>query len=269
MAHKKRSPELVALAVKLYDELHSTQKVAKRLELGSSTTYRILKDAGVELPERHSQEIQDRKKALHGERATAAAQDYADGMSMVELKSKYGVGQWAIKTAVKDCGVKERPRGGKFRRFSDEQKQGMLKLYKEDGWTYGQIAVEFETNALMVGRVLRDMGVEAKGRKARGERHGSWNGGIVKVGEYVGVMVDVADPLRCMAHSTGYVLEHRLVMARALGRPLQEHETVHHINGDKVDNRLSNLQLRFGRHGKGMLLKCRKCGSNDIEAVEL
>lgn len=57
------------------------------------------------------------------------------------------------------------------------------------------------------------------------------------------VWLESTDPFFPMADKDHYVYEHRLVMARHLGRCLERSEEVHHRNLDKQDNSLENLEL--------------------------
>ena len=60
------------------------------------------------------------------------------------------------------------------------------------------------------------------------------------------------------ATKAGYVREHRIVLAEHLGRCLKADEVVHHLNGIKDDNRLSNLFLTFPNKHKVIIPALQK-----------
>ncbi len=101
----------------------------------------------------------------------------------------------------------------------------------------------------------------------RGEKSSSWLGGRHVTAEGY-VRIYQPDHPDALGHG-GYIAEHRFVMEQKIGRRLTSKETVHHINGDKSDNRPENLQLRQGRHGKGSVHQCLDCGSTNIAAVPI
>ena len=79
------------------------------------------------------------------------------------------------------------------------------------------------------------------------------NGRILrnKKNKYTYVAVRCPYEFSSMANSDGYVFEHRLVMARYIGRPLKRNECVHHIDGCTQNNDISNLQMMtVGTHAR-------------------
>lgn len=87
----------------------------------------------------------------------------------------------------------------------------------------------------------------AQVKRMTGANNHAWKGGVTyfrKHGNYKPIKyVRCPEPFGAMARKDGYVMEHRLLVAQALGRPLLRRETVHHENHDPQDNRLTNLKL--------------------------
>ncbi len=85
-------------------------------------------------------------------------------------------------------------------------------------------------------------------RIGRAENHYNWKGGInINQQGYIIEYVKKDSKWFSMAVNNhkagGYILQHRLVMAKHLGRCLFKNEMVHHINGDRKNNKIENLKL--------------------------
>jgi len=89
---------------------------------------------------------------------------------------------------------------------------------------------------------------KAKGRAHRSANHPRWRGGR-RIGSdgYIQILLQPDDFYFSMAGKTGYVREHRLVIAKSLQRCLLPWEIVHHRNGVRQDNRIENLKLLKGQ----------------------
>ena len=73
-----------------------------------------------------------------------------------------------------------------------------------------------------------------------GPKNPAWKGGRrIESSGYVEIYL----PQHPFSRQTGYIKEHRLVMEVRLKRYLVKGENVHHINGNKEDNRDENLEL--------------------------
>ena len=200
------------------------------------------------------------------EQENSAINKYKDGMSLEAVGKIYGTNLVTIRNVLKSYGVKLRGAGNKFKVFSDNEIKTMIELYK-NGNTIRDIAKIFKASHALISRSLRKNNVYINDKLR--EKHHNWKGGRLITNGYVQVIIDLNSPYISMARNSRYVLEHRLVMAQHLKRCLTDSETVHHIDGDKLNNKIENLQLRHGKHGKNQVFICCDCGSKNITTTTL
>ena len=124
---------------------------------------------------------------------------------------------------------------------------------KKNGKNYGlhcsQKCVMKTLHSQNKGRIPWNKGIspsiearEKMSKTKRMEKNPKWKGGITRTGEK-SQYIAIKSPIHPLKDIRGYVLEHRLIMEKYLGRFLKPNEVIHHINGIKDDNKIENLQL--------------------------
>lgn len=160
---------------------------------------------------------------------TPYVQDAIDGLERGEslrmIASRIGINHKTLSLKLQERGVKTPTRAEAAKRVWKNHTHPYLGKTGEQCPTFGRKASK-ETRQKM-SEIQRRRAEEARlYRKFH-------SGGYVLVYE----------PLNPSADRGGYVLEHRLVMERHLGRHLTSDEIVHHLNENKADNRIENLEL--------------------------
>lgn len=153
----------------------------------------------------------------------------------------------------KSCGIKNRH--GKNKEYRNEKI--LRKLYLEEKMSFKQIARKLQCGATTIQSYLRFYKIPVREpynpyvipKMLLAERNPNWKGGrfIASTG-YVYIL-SPNHPTKSAKRGKKYVAEHNLVMEKNLERFLEKNERVHHLDGNKQNNQLSNLML-FPTNGK-------------------
>jgi transposase len=258
--------EQIETAVSLYSQGKTKVEISRMFGKSYQCISAVFRQLGVCTPEA-------RKPLLNEEQIAQALSMHAQGKTEVEIGLALDRHSQTISMLFRNMGVRSHKGPGSS--LGAEQIEEMRRLYSE-GMSTEKIAVMFGVYDGTVANYLRSVGVALRPKGfQRGAQHHAWVGGkTVSASGYTNLWLRDDDPLFCMAVNSrgqagGYALEHRIVMARKLGRPLRDDETVHHIDGNRQNNDPSNLQLRTGRHGKGAAFRCADCGSHNIVPDEI
>lgn len=113
-------------------------------------------------------------------------------------------------------------------------------MIENQGLTQEQVAKHLGLTRTTIQRWCKRFGWTTQRTGPRsGDKHTGWKGGRKLVAGYWYIY----SPDHPRATKQHYMLEHRLVMERILGRYLEPNEVVHHIDGNRQNNAPDNLMV--------------------------
>jgi hypothetical protein len=173
---------------------------------------------------------------------------FQEYLSYDEIGKLVGANKHQVYRAFKKLGIKGRVHTARYAQLND--KEWLRQKYVDEKLSLKEIATIIGCSFGAVGSSLVWAGIKTRGIKDAlaqkytngrwGKEASNWRGGKKNTGSG---HIQIYSPKHPLCDRKGYVMEHRLVMEKHLSRYLTEKEIVHHINGNKADNRLENLRL--------------------------
>lgn len=249
---------------RLYEEERlSLRRIGKIYSVTNATVRRRMKEVGIKCRPQRSGYKLIRNKLSSVSKDELVSLYYDHGFSLTQVAQKYGVSPSMVSDKMERLSIPRRPGGGSWfkgkGKLAKVSKEEMDELYNQRKLTIKQIAQKYEVSDASMYTKFEELGIPR--RVYKGNLTWNWNGGRQRRAKgYVSVLVNPDDPFYSMADSNGYVLEHRLVMARHLGRPLLRTEVVHHRpDVARDDNRIEVLYLMPNPSSHSSLSPCSHC----------
>ena len=182
---------------------------------------------------------------------------YKSGLTSYEVADKFGISQPTVIYRLRSAGV---PRRNRWEQYASGTPEEAIALY-QSGVGVPTIAKRLGVTNHAIYVRLQRAGIARRQHVypvRNGAANTAWKGGRHLSRGYVMILVGPKQ----------YRQEHRVVVEASIGRPLKDHEIVHHLNGVRTDNRIENLVITTRpQHESNTFVRCLQRRIRELEAI--
>lgn len=236
-------------------------KIASKYNITRKLVENVIMKNGVR---KHGKQL----KRLSNEETKEFIELYKSGIKVEDLCIKFDTTYYILKQVARENGLSLRKRGPISKLENKELAEKCIKHWK-NGCSQIEIANEYKISQFLVSKLIRKYLSYEEYSKLNKYNRKITKGHIKHDAGYIMIRLNPNDKFFSMVNSSGYVMEHRYIMALHIGRSLLKTETVHHKDGNRANNNIDNLQLMVGNHGKNICYQCADCGSKNLKPAEI